>query len=183
MRSILFCRTLLGPLHSVELEASEPAVEQLQVPLTGPFRSGLILHTTPPETQRQIKFSLSGCTQTKCSGSERSGLLTFLWKQKLSEDKKFVSVNESPRVFIQFGHKNNLFREKFFIWSNNNHIQWTRPDPTRRSQVLYSNVTWLPPLLPLAERVHVWIIWFYVLMNSFKWYFTASLQILAINNK
>lgn len=178
MRSILFCRTLLGPLHSVELEASEPAVEQLQVPLTGPFRSGLILHTTPPETQRQIKFSLSGCTQTKCSGSERSGLLTFLWKQKLSEDKKFVSVNESPWVFIQFGHKNNLFREKFFIWSNNNHIQWTRPDPTRPDALRCSIVT--SPDFLLCSR---WLRGFTCGSSGFTSWWTLSNDILQHHYK
>ena len=64
----------------------------------------------------------------------------FLLKHKLSEDEKFISVNKS-QVFIQFSHKNNLLSEKIFVWSKNDHSQWTRPDPTRPTTLWCSTVT------------------------------------------
>lgn len=175
MRSILFCRTLLGPLHSVELEASEPAVEQLQVPLTGPFRSGLILHRTPPETQRQIKFSLSGCTQTKCSGSERSGLLTFLWKQKLSEDKKLVSTSHREFLFslvtkTTCSEKSSSFGVTITTFSE--------PDPTRPDALRCSIVT--SPDFLLCSR---WLRGFTCGSSGFTSWWTLSNDILQHHYK
>lgn len=176
MRSILFCRTLLGPLHSVELEASEPAVEQLQVPLTGPFRSGLILHTTPPETQRQIKFSLSGCTQTNVLVQKDPVYRRFYENKNLVKIKSLL-VSTSHRDFLFSLVTKTTCLEKRFSFGVTI-TTFSEPDPTRPDALRCSIVT--SPDFLLCSR---WLRGFTCGSSGFTSWWTLSNDILQHHYK